>query len=655
MKKFYTFIALMVAMFASSTANAAVESATELFGKWKFTASIEYLDNSYKDKILAESEVIIKKDPLGTFAAEIEGICGVEDSYQQVSRVTSTDAGMALKITNPNGGGFDAWGSLGLWMADVEGNNPFNGFGNLYYAINDAGTEISIPDFTFVKLAAFTDDKGEIIAKVSNAKLTLVETEKIEVNDISGKYELNITSSYNYGKVESWPTQIDMEVVSKDDTNQNYTVTWTTDIYKLTFDATFNGNNLSLPYSKMLVANDSIYMAPSSGATLDGSVVFNLAGENLVISSGCTFVVPFDKNEDGVVDSLSYVFWYGDGIAKKPRVLPSVNYEGTYNAVATVAYNTETQPVNTTGKIVIEYNDKLQAYQVKEFLGYTNPFTFNYDVMYFVPDAEDPLKGVITCACLEHIGNTPDGKDYRYIAVRDVNMQENDIPVTFDADGNMTIKEMCVVTTTWMGTEAEALAVFFSPVVATKAPAPSPMDWLAATSVTPVTYAYTAEDETIPTTGAFKVSYYENTDEYLVEDFMGYDLYTMNYGGLLLTPDAKDPHKAIMECGTIDFISESMEDVVIYDKNLGMSGIEFTLNDDGTVTVGDFVIAKGPWGAAPTTILAATSAQSITGISNITTATSKNMMFNLAGQKVNTLQRGITIKNVGGKFVKVIK
>ena len=124
MKKLYTVFFTIAALMTSVAANA-VESVTELFGTWTFTANIEYLDASYKDKILNECEVIIDKDPTGTFLAEVDGLCGVENSYQSFSKFETKDGVQTLKVTNPNGGGYDAWGNLGLWMADPEGNNPF--------------------------------------------------------------------------------------------------------------------------------------------------------------------------------------------------------------------------------------------------------------------------------------------------------------------------------------------------------------------------------------------------------------------------------------------------------------------------------------------------------------------------------------------------
>ena len=654
MKKFYTFVLLIVALFVANTAQA-VESATELFGTWAFKADVQYLDESYKSAIKSECDVVIKKDDAGIFVAVIEGLCGVEDSYQDVGRIsTSEDGTQSLRITNPNGGGFDAWGSLGLWMTDMEGTNPFGaeGYGPLYYNINADGTEITLPDFTFVKIADFSAEKGEIIAKVTNIKLTLKQKEEIVIADISGDYDFVLTSSWDYGVIENWPTTFKMNVEKKDDTNKAYKVTWTWEtLGSISFDGTFDGNTLTLPYSNQLVANDSIYLAPSNGYTIEGKASFNLTGENLSLSSGVSFAVPYDNNADGVVDSLSYIYWYGGGIAKKPKEAPAFSYAGKYIAKANINYDLSDGKSPAEGAIEVEYFEATDEYLITNFLGY-NTYYLNYGGFLLKPDAEDPMKATIELKGANYLEFLEEiAGDYKYLVVLDGNLQDSYLKVTFDADGTMKIGEFCIGTGTYMGTEDNALITWYSGLTATK-PNPSPKDWIGDHTVNTIAYAYTAEGASVPTTGAFKVAYYESTDEYLVEDFLGYDLYSMNYGGLLLVPDANDPHKATLQCGTADFDAETMESIDLYDKDIKSTTIEVTLNDDGTVTVGDFAIAKGPWGAAPTTIIAATSAA--TGVSAVKSNAAATAEFNLTGSKANAAQKGITIKNVNGKYIKVL-
>lgn len=606
MKKFYSFVTIMAALALSMPTKAEVQSATELFGIWTFTADIQYNDDSYKDKILEECEVKIFKDASGTFEAEIDGLCGVENSYQ-MSTLKTQDGVKALKVTNPNGGGYDAWGALGLWMADAEGHNPFGpiGYGSQYYKINDKGTEITIPDFTFVSVSDFSAEKGTIVAALTNVKLTLKEKEEIDIKDISGSYEFNATTLHDYGVVENWPTGFAMEVVSKSDDNTQYDVTWTWEQFgSVTMDGAFDGNILNLSYDSQVVAYDSIYLAPSTAISLSGKIGFNLVGDNLSMSTGCTFAVPF-YNESSELDSLSYIFWYGGGVAKKVKDAPAFDYSGTYKAKGNVAMNLGTvDNAKLEGDIVIEYNEKLEAYVVTKFMDYSNPYTLNYDLMYLVPDEEDPLKATLTSACLDYLGQT-DGNDLKYLATRDGNLQENSVKVTFDADGNMTIGEICYATITMKGTENDALAVWFSSIKATKV-MPKAQDWNGSFKVNDIDFAYLAKDAGIVLGDSISISYDEVYDTYVVMSFLGNETYYMNYGGMTITPDENNPHKATMTYGTLAFDMDTFDEISLYSANMTKDPVELTLNEDGTVTVGDFSIAKGPYMGAPVKLIANT-------------------------------------------------
>ncbi len=606
MKKFYSFVTIMAALALSMPSKAEVQSATELFGTWTFTADIQYNDDSYKDKILEECEVKIFKDASGIFDAEIDGLCGVGDSYQQATLKTQ-DGVKALKVTNPNGGGYDAWGALGLWMADAEGHNPFGpiGYGSQYYKINDEGTEITLPDFTFVSVSDWSAESGTVVAALTNVRLTLKEKEKIEIKDISGSYEFNATTTWDYGVIEGWPTSLKMDITKKTDDNKLYDVTWAWDQFgTINMDGIFDGNILNLYYAAQVIAYDSIYLAPSNGISLSGNIGFNLVGDNLSMSTGCTFAVPF-YNESSELDSLSYIFWYGGGVAKKAKEAPAFDYSGTYKAKGNVAMNLgAVENARLEGDIVIEYDENLDAYVVTKFMDYSNPYTLNYDLMYLVPDDEDPMKATITSACLEFLGVT-EGNDYKYLATRDGNLQENSVQVTFDADGNMTIGEICYATTTWMGSEREALAVWFSSIKATKV-MPKAQDWNGSFKVNDIDFAYLAKNAGVVLGDSITISYDEKYDTYVVMSFLGNETYYMNYGGMTITPDESNPHKATMTYGTLAFDMDTFDEISLYSANMTKNPVELTLNEDGTVTVGDFSIAKGPYMGAPVKLIANT-------------------------------------------------
>lgn len=650
MNKIYSMVMLMLAWFGASTANAQVETLADLFGTYNFTATVEIVDQAYADKFKKECEVkIVKGDAY--IDAYLCGLAGVENGEQPIYKLTSEKNGIILR--NVNGGNYDAWGSLGAYMTTLEGDNPYLAkYSDIVFSFDPATLSFTLPDFSFVKISDWNAEKGQIVAKFTNVKMTLKAKEEIIINDISGNYHFTASQIYDYGKME-WSNEFDMTLTAKDASNKAYNVEWNLEKYgKFTFEGKYDGAKLSIPFDKVCIDKENgIYMAPTYGTAVDGTVEFNTVGDNLSLSSGFSVAKAFFTGE--TLDSLDYIFWYGGGIAKNQKQ-PEVTftYAGKYNATATVEYPTENITTPVSGPIEIVYDELWDMYLVTNFLGY-DTYSLNQGGIEFKPDTDDPMKGTLNLSFnyLEFLNMTEAG-DYKYLMLFDGNLDNSTIKVTFAEDGTMTLGEFCIGTGTYTGTEPNVLISWYSGLTATKS-VPSAKDWIGDHTVTPITYATVAEGANVPTTGAFNVTYYEDTNEYLVEYFLGYDLYSMNYGGLLLTPDANDPHKAILECGIADFDSETMEAISLFDKDLKESGIEVTLNDDGTVSVGDFIIAKGPWNGAPTSVIASTVAE--TAISSLSIDKAEGKMFNLSGVQVKGLQRGVVIKNIGGKMVKVIK
>ncbi len=652
MKKLYSFIALVAAMFTAVPANAQIGSAADVYGTWAFSADITFENPAYQSKILTSSEVIITSDPQGTYDATIEGLCGVENSIQMVSKVVDLDNGSkALKITNPNGGGFEAWGSLGLWMTDMDGLNPFSGmgYGPIYYEVSDDSTTISIPDFKFVSVPDFSAEEGVLAATVTNAKLTLISREEIEVKDLSGEYKASVSPSHNYGVLDEWPTEYSMTITRKDETNKLYDITWVLgeDFATLSFEGTFDGNTLTMPFDNKLAAYDSIYLAPVYDTALDGVITYNVTGDNLALSSGVSFAVPHYDTDEALV--LNYIFWYGGGIAKLQKEGPAITYDGVYNLSMIVSYDLSGGTTPTSGTMKVEYNEAWDMYMITEFLGY-DTWALNQGGIELRPDPEDPMKATIELTgynYLQFLGEE-DG-DYKYYVMLDGNLTDAAIPVTFDENGNMNINQFCIGTGYYFNAGNYSLVTWYTGVNAKKI-VPSAQDWIGTREMTPVTYAYVNEKYSVPTTGNFTVSYYESADLYLVEEFLGYDLYNANYGGLALIPDENDPHKATLECGYAEY-DMATGYKWLYDGDLKKTSIAVTLNEDGTVTVNsDFSIIQA---GNPFNILIATTSTK-TEIEEVKAVSADDRMFDINGREVNGDYKGIVIRNIGGKFVKTL-
>ncbi len=92
------------------------------------------------------------------------------------------------------------------------------------------------------------------------------------------------------------------------------------------------------------------------------------------------------------------------------------------------------------------------------------------------------------------------------------------------------------------------------------------------------------------------IDYYEPTETYYVTEFFGYDVYSINYGGIALTPSADDPNVAELKTGTLAGSLGEGNFYKLYDNAGTTNPIKFTANEDGTISISDFFIMKGAWG-----------------------------------------------------------
>ena len=108
MKRLYlqTFLAALL-LTVSTNANAAVASMADLFGKYKFTATVEVTADgeAYKEHFAAESEVVITKDAANIYDAQITGFAGAKGNEAMKVNKFSAEKN-AFAVSNPNGNNY---------------------------------------------------------------------------------------------------------------------------------------------------------------------------------------------------------------------------------------------------------------------------------------------------------------------------------------------------------------------------------------------------------------------------------------------------------------------------------------------------------------------------------------------------------------------
>ena len=186
MKKIYfstLFAALM--LFVAMPAKAQVSGMSDLFGKYKFTATIETTaaGEAHKDLWKNECEVIITKGAGGAPAC-VKGLLGATED-QTVASIDLDENKFYVINPNPNYGLLSANPYIGVADMTPEDLQMYP----MEYHYNPNTKEITIPNFAICEFSwPGGVMAGEVLANVSNVKLELLEAEEVTIPEIEGEW-----------------------------------------------------------------------------------------------------------------------------------------------------------------------------------------------------------------------------------------------------------------------------------------------------------------------------------------------------------------------------------------------------------------------------------------------------------------------------------
>ncbi|MGM9720322.1 MAG: hypothetical protein ACI3YP_06450 [Prevotella sp.] len=107
----------------------------------------------------------------------------------------------------------------------------------------------------------------------------------------------------------------------------------------------------------------------------------------------------------------------------------------------------------------------------------------------------------------------------------------------------------------------------------------------------------------LPTEGETVITYYEVIDTYYITKLFGFEVGSMNQGGMKLTLSADNPKEAEVSLSSSPYgfiYIKSSDDMQTWYKLTDVNGqatsLKLTVNEDGTLTLGDFFVAKGEYG-----------------------------------------------------------
>ncbi len=621
-KNYFMLVCLMLFMAVQATAQSF--TIDELFGKWRFTADVEFTDaatQAHKETLSGDCEAVISADE--NYIAKIVGFAG-SSAQQNINAIGAKDGQDMAKVINLNNP--QLWNDL--LLANENGDNPYGVFadgewkvqsyGPVYYNVYATDGLITIPDFTVVKVTDYQAEKATVIAKYTNVKMTLVEAETVEVADISGEYQFKAgAGTYDTMAGSVIPTEFAVTFAKKSDDNRTYDATIAIEGYNaVTLPAAYNGVSVVLDYDNTYLDEaNGIRFAPMYGDATAGEIEFMSQSETAFsLYSGFAFASDVTvKAADGVTDSLvvngNYHQWYTAGSLKMATDAPAFDWAGVYTVKTTDEnglYIGEAAGFEwpTEFQIEVEYNEGWDMYLVTKVFG-MDVVALNYGGLEFKP-AEDGKSVDISTGYLYTV--EPGAV---YLALRDMNMSTDAIEMVVNGDGTMSVAGLSVVTTVY-GVAEPVLNAFYSNLVVTKEgvepEAPEAFDWLGTWEVT-VGSQVSYDGKTYPESFYMTIEHNADWGMTLITQFMSKDVAGVNYGGILLTI-AEDNKSAEMEVGVI--AGGSYPDYLkIYDMNgLADYPVILTANADGTISFEDFFLATYNWDT--TTLTPAVFCQQVT-------------------------------------------
>lgn len=606
MKKnyFLSFVMLLCFMTLAVKANAQAEGMTDLYGKWVFTAAVEITEfgQQYADRFATRSEVVITKDPYGNFEAEISGFAGGTGAFNPQKFDAATQILHVLNAPN-------VWGT-GLSMSFAEGGYPYGDpyYSELEWAYDDASKTITIPDFTLVGNLDHSAGTAETVAKFTNCKMVQTEAEIIEIPSIAGEYDYEPVEGYVRND-STFAYTFTLALAATDDTNKNYDATIAFgDFEPFTLPATFDGSMLTIPYNEQYLIdgeNKYFFGAASPAAKKDGAFEFKYNSETVLEQWTRIYIrqdsVPTEKevvNEETGEVTIETVIGFpivqrlNWGYAtRESEATKGFSWAGKYNVSVTDVIVADEELAATFGEWPSEFQMVIEektpgSFYLTEFMG-RDIYNANWGSCAILP-ADDNKSATLSLDqswgmfLLESLGGG------EYLQMFDGVGALNPITFTLNDDGTITIDPIFIQNTIYDNSHPAYPVVFYQGMTAVKEVVK--FEWFD-------TFTLTADVESLngteyPSTFLVRfgdVELYGTTYNSMVAEFFGYDNLTgNNYGGNALTV-AEDTQSATMPAGIIAG-GKYPNYFKIYDINGTTNALNFVVNEDGTISMDDFII-----------------------------------------------------------------
>ena len=656
-KNYISFLFAALMLFVAMPAKAQVSGMSDLFGTYKFTATITptAAGQEYTDLWESECEVIITKGEQGA-PASVQGLMGASEN-QTVASIDVDNNVFYVINPNPSYGLLSQNPYIGVADMSLEDLQMYT----MEYHFDPDTKEITIPAFSICMFSWATGEMtGEVLAEVSNVKMELMEAEEVVVPEIEGQWTYK---PYSLGYVRNDSTfayEFTIDLVAKDDTKTLYDATFNIEGFEpFTLDATFNGVDLIMPFNNLYLDTEQKIRlgvkATTQEMTLikEGQLSFSYSNSTLMWQ-GDYFVVRQDvittEEVDGeVVEKESAVtlqqISYGWIERKDPN---AVDWAGIYSVtVGDLEDFYEEDGIDFPSTFEMEIvSGAGGTYTVTKFAGYQSDY---YPSIELIPgedgkSAKLDLYGYYGFAILQTIGEVEvDGTvDRSYHVLTDLYGESTYLTLKMNEDGIIEIEDFTVSNLLYNSNVYDPLA-YMSGVTAEKYV--EKYDWAGE-------YTLTATVETEPGVEAYPATFdvvielYED-GEYRISEFMNVDVYTKNQGYQVVnvSEDGNSATLALDDYYGFYFVGGSYPDYeIMCDKEGNSTSVSVVLGDDNVLTMDDFTIYAFNWSTyesskrATYTNVTLTKKQVADGIENIAVENKVvEGIFDFMGRKIDAI------------------
>lgn len=644
-KNYFSFLFAALMLFVAMPASAQVSGMSDLFGTYKFTATITptAAGQAHTDLWEDECEVVITKGPNGAPAA-VQGLMGADETQTVASIDTENNI---FYVVNPNPN-YGLWsGYIGVADMSLENLQLYT----MEYHYNPETKEITIPDFSICQFswpAPTYDMVGEVLAEVTNVKMVLLEAEEIEIPEIEGEWQFK---PYSMGYVRNDSTfayEFTIDLAAKDDTKKLYDATFTIEGFDpFTLEATFNGVDLIMPFDNLYIDAEQKIRLGVKATTQEmaliktGQLSFSYSSSTLMWQGD---YIVFRKDTivteevDGVmVEKESALtlqqITYGWLEREDPN---AYDWAGIYTVnVADVADFDEEDGIDFPSTFEMEIAASAGGgYTVKKFAGYASEY---YPSIELIPgddgkSATLDLKGYYGFAILEYIGEV-DG-DYAYHVLTDLYGESTTLNLTVNEDGTLSIEDFTVSSHLWMADSYEPL-VYMAGVTAEKYV--EKFEWIGEYTLTATVESL---DNTVAAPSEFDVKIEEKNGSYFITVFDGEQVYALNYGGIAL--NVTGDYTATFTSGSL---VKGTYPMYVSITGVDNADIEMIGDKEGNIQMSNFVYNSFDYNTSKTTPAANYSNVVLTkktatdGIENIAAEKKATIegIFDFMGRKLNAI------------------